>query len=118
MVSLGLSTAYDTMVSLTVFCNIHGSILASSSDEKSQKAGLDLFKYAEALGDGPTFSLPGMVEKMEYKQWTHSNLCRLYYQRGEYAKAADHAREMMSTKVTLSSYTDHALQICRASPPV
>ena len=99
VVSLGLTTAYDTLVSLMVFCNIHGSNLAASGDERSQKAGLDLLKYAEALSDGPTLSLPGMVEKMQYKLWTHSNLSRLYYMRGDFTRAADHARVMMAIKV-------------------
>ena len=31
---------------------------------------------------------------MEFRQWTHSNLCRMYFSQGDYAHAAEHAREM------------------------
>lgn len=90
--ALDLSESYEALVSLLAFCNIQGCELASSGEPSSQQAGHELLLYAGKLADGPNLSVSGMREKLEFRQWTHCNLTRVYYLEGKFDKASYHAR--------------------------
>ena len=96
LIALGMSESYNVLISLMAFCNIHGSRLISSVDESSQKAGNDLLMYALMLADGPCLNIPGLSERLEYRRWTQSNLCRMYYLRSNFEKTAQCARFLIS----------------------
>ena len=107
-IALDLTSSYDMLVSLIVFCNIKGLDMVSQIDftaarqdpsvEKLQSMGFEMLKYAERLCDGPNFVLRGLTEKLEYKQWTVNNLCHVYWANGDYDKAIEYARKTSETK--------------------
>eukprot|EP00291_Cryptomonas_curvata_P031289 CAMPEP_0172213874 /NCGR_PEP_ID=MMETSP1050-20130122/37840_1 /TAXON_ID=233186 /ORGANISM="Cryptomonas curvata, Strain CCAP979/52" /LENGTH=251 /DNA_ID=CAMNT_0012894765 /DNA_START=1025 /DNA_END=1777 /DNA_ORIENTATION=- len=73
------------------------SWLMSSVDDVSRKAGNDLLAYADRLADGPCFSLPGLPERMEFRRWTQSNICRMNYLRSDFHKTAQFARLLIAS---------------------
>jgi tetratricopeptide (TPR) repeat protein len=106
--ALNMSDSYDLLVSLIAFCNVRGTDMVSernftvstqdSSLEKCRSFGIDMLKYAERLCDGPPLGLPGLTEKLAYKQWTYSNLCRVHCMLGDYSKAAEYGRMIETTR--------------------
>jgi len=106
--ALDLTASFDLLVSLIAFCNIRGTDLVSersftasqhnTSLEKCRQMGVEMLKYAELLCDGPTFAMPGLTEKQEYKQWTYNNLCRVYFALGAFQKASEYSRMIEATK--------------------
>jgi actin-related protein len=90
--TLDLSDSYGMLISLIVFCNLRASDLVDDSLK------LEMLKYAQRLCDGPDFACPGLSEKLEYKQWTLSNLCRVSFAMGQYDKAAEYGRMIETVK--------------------
>ena len=106
--ALGLSESYSLLISLVLFCNIHGTDMVSernfmvpkqdASLEKFRMFGVELLKYAQRLCDGPDFAVSGLTEKLEYQQFTLNNLTRVHFMLGEYEKAAEYSRIIETIK--------------------
>jgi hypothetical protein len=106
--ALDMSASYNLLVSLIVFCNIHGTDMVSernfmvpkqeASLEKFRMVGIELLRYAQRLCDGPDFAVSGLTEKLEYQQWTLNNLTRVHFMLGDYEKAAECSRMIETIK--------------------
>ena len=106
--ALDMSASYNLLVSLIVFCNIHGTDMVSernfmvpkqdASLEKFRMVGIELLRYAQRLCDGPDFAVSGLAEKLEYQQWTLNNLTRVHFMLGDYEKAAECSRMIETIK--------------------